>query len=214
MSVPDFNDRLRNINAKTQQHPSQSGAAFSERRQRPKYVTVGVTAVVMLLGSQMLKYVNVHYEAIRDSQGIGLAAGLGVLGLMFLLGGGIAMLLAIFGKTTSPRSQPQTSPRVKLLYAAFGMLLGGTACMAMFFSAGAKFVASEAARAVEAFGFGTACGLALLSVLIGLVGLMSTARAVRLMPLYFLSGGVLTFAVIRLAQVNVMHWSVFQSLTQ
>lgn len=221
MPKADFQDRLQRINANAPQHqPADPGVPKTEqaRAQRTNYGLLVLGGAATALGFQAVKYTNRNFQTIGDSIGTGASAGLGVATYVVFLAGIVAMARAVLKRRIAQPALKATK-RVRLLFSFFGFALGTIACLLMFMSAAARFVETETAQ-IFSFGSGlTAFLLFLLSALFGLVGLFFRGYtlgryALWRVPVYFLSGGALTFAAVRLARINMLEWPHFIAMLQ
>ncbi|MFY0310356.1 hypothetical protein ACFMBG_10760 [Leisingera sp. D0M16] len=221
MSNADFQNRLQRIKEKVpQQQPADLCTPQAEQARSAKinYGLLVLSGAATVLGFQAVKYTNGNFQAIRDSIGTAASVGLGLATYVVCLAGIVAMARAVFKKRIA---QPvvQASKRACLLSSISGFGLGTFACLIMFMSAAARFVETETA---QNFSFGsslTAFVLFLLSALFGLVGLFFRGYtlgryALWRVPVYFLSGGALTYAAVRLAGINMLKWPSFIAMLQ
>ena len=230
MSNADFQERLRRVGANSpQQQPIARSASRSGRPglRKPNYGLVGAGGAVMMLGLQVVKYANANYEAIRDSSGVGTAAGLGLAGIAALLIGVFVMMRAAFKRasasveTTASRHSANAAKPVqrvstgaRVFFSLLGFALGMIACLYMFMASAARFVDTDTAQLFSNGGALIAIFLALLSLLFGLVGLFLRGYALWRVPVYFLVGGVLTFATVRVSGINMLEWQQFTASLQ
>lgn len=216
MSNADFQTRLQRISANAPQQQSiarDTPHKGQPRAQKPNYGLLALGGAVMVLGLQAVKYTNANYDAIRDSIGLGGAAGLGIATYAIFLTGIVVMARAVF-KRRAAQPMRKVSNRAKLLSSLFGFTLGTIACLLMFMTAAAKFVETEPAQLFSAGGALIAFLLLLLSILFGLVGLFFRRHALRRVPVYFFLGGGLTFATVRIAGINMLKWPQFIAMLQ
>jgi len=230
MPNADFQDRLQRIGANSPIQQSMTRGAPQAGRtgmQKLNYGLIAVGAAIMVLGLQAVKYANENYEAIRDSNGIGAAAGLGLVGMVALLIGVIVMMRAVFKRraTLARADASQYSANVvqpvrkaptgaRVFFSLLGFAFGTIACLYMFMAAAARFVETETAYLFANGGVLIALFLALVSLLFGLVELFFRGYALGRVPVYFLFGGVLTFATVRIAGINMLEWQQFTTMLQ
>ncbi|WP_166418862.1 hypothetical protein [Cochlodiniinecator piscidefendens] len=226
MPNADFQDRLKNISANSpQQHPVTRGAPHTGHpgTLKPNIRHFVVGAAIMMIGRQVLKYANVNYETLRDGSGIEKAAGLGFAGTAIFVIGIIVMICSIFNKRTTPAkaAASQYSANVRLasagtrvFFSLLGFIFGTISCLCMFTSAASRFVETEAAQHIEMVNLRIAFFLVFVSLLFGIVGFFLRGYALGRVPVYFLFGGVLTFATVRVTSVNMLEWQQFFGVLQ
>ncbi|MBY6066783.1 hypothetical protein KUW17_08530 [Leisingera aquaemixtae] len=221
MSKADFQSRLQRINAAPPlRQPADLSIPQTEqaRVQKTNYGLLTLGGAVVLLGVQAIKYTNANYIPIEDSIGTAASIGLCFAAYVVFLAGIVAVARAIIKRRIA---QPvlQSTKRARAFTSLSGFILGTIACLIMFMSAAARFIETEAA---ELFSLGSsliAFLLFLLSALLGLIGLFFRGYtlhryALWRFPVYFLYGGVLTYAAVRVAGINLLKWPSFIAMLQ
>ena len=219
MSNTEFRERLSRIGASSTQRQSMAGDAGVDVRsgpRRPNYLLVGAGGAIMVLGLQAVKFANQNYEAIRDANGPGLAAGVGLGGMVFLLFGVVVMMRAAFGRRSraSARDLSTTERKGRILFSLLGFVFGAIASLSMFIRAAAKFIEGDNVQAFVSGSAVIALSAAFASLLLGLIGLFARGYALGRVPVYFLFGGVLTYAAVRILRVNLLEWPQFVTLVR
>lgn len=165
-----------------------------------------------MTGVQVMKYANTNYETIRDSSGVGAAAGLGLGALGAFLFGGYLLMRALGrgnmagGQARVQQPSRQASSGAMLFCSVLGFIFGSVACFFIFAAQAARYVDTEAARHLAIGGGAIGLGLVALSLLIGFFGLFVKGFGLGRVPVYFVLGCVLTFAVIRVFFGDVREW--------
>ena len=226
MTNAGFQDRLQRLNANSPQQQSITrGVAHKERfrARKPNYRLMGLGGASIGLGVQVIKYTNENYQTIKDSSGIGTAAGLGVAGMVALLIGLILLIRAIAtpakattSECSSNMERPvrQTSTKARIVFSLLGFVLGAIACLYMFMSAAARLVETEAATTFSIGGFFIAGLLAFVSLLFGFTGLFFRGYALGRVPMYCLFGGMISFGSFRVLGINLLEWPEFITTLQ
>lgn len=225
MSNTDFQDCLRRISGNSpQQQQVARGAEHVGRSgpQKPNYVHAGVGGAIMALGIQAVKYTNENYEAIRESGAIGTLVGFGLGGMAAVLIGVFVIMRAVFKWRAAPATAAasqysanvappvrKASTGARVFFSLLGFAFGTIACLYMFMAAAARFVETELAQDFSNGSALIALLLALVSLLFGLVGLFLRGYALWRVPIYFVFGGVLAFAAVRVAGINMLEWQQF-----
>lgn len=227
MPNSDFQDRLDRIRANSQQRASSQIAGRSGRTGARSINLRSAAAGIFIIsvGFQLVKFVNAHYESIKESNGLGLAIGSGVAALGVVVLGLVVMYRSVGPKLSaschdapSPRSTDAEARRPSKLsravFSLFGTALGATASLYMYMGAAAKTVETETASTFANGALVIAVALALLSLLIGVVGLFVTRYPMLRVPVFFLLGGMLVFSGFRAFRIHPVDWPQFMALMQ
>ena len=149
----------------------------------------------------------------RESGTLGTLAGLVIGGVIALLISAIAILRAVPKKdaTNQATAQPeqpvrQPSPVARVLFSLLGVALGSIAILYMFMGAAVRFLPGEKAQLFSAGSVVIALALLGVSLLFGLVSLFLRGYALGRVPVYFVLGGMFTYAVVQIARVNFLEW--------
>ncbi len=210
MSDVDFQERLRRVNANIR-NPS------DHRPHWPRFARLLVGSVFMALGMQALKYSNENFALIRDELGLAATAAIGLLSLVGLLLGGYLMCQAILNGFSTPRPVAQPgqartpSSAARVILTLIGLVLGCSAMLQMFMAGAAQHIDTQAAEQFRAGGVLLAFVLVIVAMLFGIVGIFLRGRGLWRVPLYFLFGAGLVFAIFKIARVNLLGWEPFVS---
>ncbi|KAE9629546.1 hypothetical protein [Parasedimentitalea maritima] len=227
MSTADFQQRLRRINADVpQQQPMDQGSSQAMRTGARKLNVVQLVAggAILLLGNRALKQVNENYEAIRDSSGIGTAAGLSLVSIAVFLAGIFILARGFFNLKAGPASEnnahfsteemprvPKASNKAKLICSLVGLVLGVFACLCLALAAFAGYE-TEKALQIAICGIALSILLLLFAITTGIVGIFKRGFALGRVPGYFVIGAVLTFSTIRYFRINPSDWQQFAEI--
>ncbi len=216
MARADFQDRLQRIGTQSPHHNAVEPTSPKPKAAGRQTTHLGLMAVgaVFMAGSvQALKYAYQNYEALRESGALGTLAGLVIGGAIALLIGAIAMLRAIpnknaANKTATEPEQPvrQPSAMARVLFSLLGVAFGAIAILYMFMGAAVRFLPGEKAQLFSAGSVVIALTLLGVSLLFGLVGLFLRGYALGRVPVYFVLGGMFTYAVVQIARINFLEW--------
>ncbi|WP_306114001.1 MULTISPECIES: hypothetical protein [unclassified Roseovarius] len=216
MARADFQDRLQRIGTQPPNHDAAeppSPKPKASGRQTMHHGLMAVGAIFMAASIQALKYAYQNHEAMRESGAFGTLAGLVIGGVVALLIGAIAMLRAIPKKdaTNQDATQPehpvrQPSAMARVLFSLLGVALGSIAILYMFMGAAVRFLPGEKAQLFSAGSVVIALALLGVSLLFGLVSLFLRGYALGRVPVYFVLGGIFTYAVVQIARVNFLEW--------
>ncbi|WP_371225925.1 hypothetical protein [Roseovarius sp. 2305UL8-3] len=174
----------------------------------------------MIAGLQTLRQANQHYDALRDSELPGVLIGLGLGGSVMFLFGIIMMARAMYRLLVASsdgfqdeieEAQParQTSGWLRLLFSLLGFVIGAIACFYMFMVSAARYIDTETSQLFQQGGVFIVFCLIALSLLFGLVGVFLRGFALGRVPVYFLFGGMLTYAAVRILGFNMLEWQDF-----
>ncbi|NRB19026.1 MAG: hypothetical protein HRU33_16055 [Rhodobacteraceae bacterium] len=230
MAKTDFQDRLQRITANApQQQPMAQGRSPTGRTGARKLsvIQLVVGAIIMKVGKDVVKFANENYDAIRDDAGVTAAAGLGFAGTVILLFGLFMMFReiskwwagpaeAVAPQRSAKVAQParQASNRAKLICSLLGFGLGMIAILYLFLAAAAGGIETEKARIFANGGLLIAALLFVVVSFIGIVGLFLRGYALGRVPVYFVIGAGLTFAVIRIFRMDILEVQQFTGLLQ
>ena len=216
MPNADFQDRLQRIGASSQQRQTGAGHMSTTEQLRTRKTNYGLLAVgsfLIFIAGQSITYLNENYDAIRDSSGIGVAVGLGFGALAAFPVGVILMVRAIRSrKLPSQNTVPVTktvrraSTVARVFFSLLGFVFGAISCLYMFMVSAAGRVETDKAEAFSTGGVVIALFLAIVSLLFGFVGIFLRGYALGRVPVYFLLGGMLTYAAVHLSGTRIIVW--------
>jgi len=82
----------------------------------------------------------------------------------------------------------------------------------MFAASATQFIGTEKGAVLMAWGLLIAFMSALVSALVGFVGLFARGYSLGRVPFYFVIGFAMTFAIVRILQINLFEWPAFTAL--
>jgi len=218
MSKSDFQDRLQRIGASSHQGSSVAPGPASIAPARAKKPGIGrfvIGGASLALGSYMVRHANVNYEALRDSSGIGVLALLGLGGMALTLLGAIMMWRAIFARqVATKKAVRQASKTARVTTALLGFALGTAALFTIAMSTTASQMETEAAKS---FMIGSSFLVLLVTFvvfLVGIVGLFLRGRSLVRVPVYYVFGVVITFAIVWILRVDMLDWPQLEAALQ
>ena len=216
MSNTDFQQRLQRIGARSEPQDYGRGTEAGPRSEKPDLRLIGLGGFLLVSGLQSVKYANQNYEALRDGSMPGMVFALGVGGLVLLLVGVMIFFRAFAkGRTVKMATEmPETSIAARVICSLLGFAFGVIACMYLFLAAGARFIETEKAQLFSEGGIVIALGLLLFSLLLGLIGLFLRGYGLGRIPIYYFLGGAITWAVVRIMNINVLEWTQFVAMLQ
>ncbi|MEM7320324.1 MAG: hypothetical protein AAF408_15050 [Pseudomonadota bacterium] len=221
----DFENRLQRIGARTsEQHAQRQGSMRSVRPagEQLRYGLFFVGAILTMLGLQGVKFANENYEAIKSDGAIGMLAGFGLGGAVFLVAGIIIMFRAIskkpatHGQHSGDLAQPaqQVSKRARRNASRTGFILGLVSCVLMFLASEAKHIDTELAGMAVTLASLVGFGLGFVALVIGFAGLFARGYALWRVPVYFLCVWFLTFVVVTGSGIQVRDLPQFIAFFQ
>ena len=173
----------------------------------------------MMLGVKSVRYANENYEALRDESGIGVVVGFGLGGMLVAFVGIILMMRGIRGNVpetavqTAPQGpadvvppKRQASRKAQAISSVLGFTLGMAALFTMAMSATASRMETEPAQNFMIGASVLVLLVTLLVLLVGIVGLFLRGYSLGRVPVYYVFGVVLTFAVVRIMRVDMLDW--------
>ena len=95
-----------------------------------------------------------------------------------------------------------------------GFCLGVIACVSLIMAGAARIVNPDTGNVFSGLALLTVLVVTALAMLIGLVSLFFRGRSLHRVPLYFLAGGILTYAAFRLLRINLLDSPGFVALVQ
>lgn len=226
MTHTDFQERLNRIGAKSTPQPTAGAVLTQSKRTNAKRPGMGrliLGASLLAGGMQAVKYANVNYDVIKNSGGVGMAAFFGLGGMLSLLIGGYLLVTGSLGKKASAQqtyamedvaSGREASTRARVICSLLGFFLGFAAFGYVLLAAAATTIDTEMADNFTNGGLVLAILFAVLSLLIGLIGLFVRGFALGRVPVYFVFGVILTFVSVKLFRVNPLEWAQFVDLLQ
>lgn len=204
--------------------PSHSGSVIapaplvtSETGRGPNIVLMIFAVFVILLGGGLIRFANENYEKLRADGGVGLSLGVGLGAIaIFILG------TVLFWRSLRKRPAQELyvaeplapTGKSRLGPVLFGLTLGVTAFFSLFMAAAARLVNPATDNLVSGLALLAALALTLLALLIGIFGLFRRGSALRRVPLYYVAGAILTYAVFRLFSIDLRNSSWFMALMQ
>ncbi|MFY2825669.1 hypothetical protein [Ruegeria sp. MALMAid1280] len=219
MSSASFQDRIQRINAK---NPHSSAPLSQEVTKasslRPTHWKVLVGILILSVGQQLMRQANDSYETIKQSYGMGAAAGLGIGGALMLVYGCVLMYRGLTAantqqnKTISHGSGTDGRPKRKASYMArtissvVGFIFGSIASFYLIVGTVARSIDTNVAREFATEAGMAMIGLAFLSVFIGITGLRLRGFGLGRVPVYFLIGALITISAINLSGTNPYEW--------
>lgn len=221
MSDANFKRRLQRID--TSPERKQHG----QDGRTPRYGLLVLGALAFAFGLQTLRYTNENYETVRDSFGVAAAAGLGFAGMIILLIGCVGIIRAVLFKRPRPatsadygysiideRSTQRVSGARKILSTLIGVLFGASACVLMFMAASARIIDTEPAQQFAFTSVLAAFLLLITSLLFTILGLFFRGNGLWRVLTYFLLSACVTFAIVRIAEINMLAWPHFVEMLQ
>ena len=169
----------------------------------------------MMLGVKSVRYANENYEALRDESGIGVVVGFGLGGMLVAFVGIILMMRGIRGNVPETAAQGpadvvppkrQASRKAQAISSVLGFTLGMAALFTMAMSATASRMETEPAQNFMIGASVLVLLVTLLVLLVGIVGLFLRGYSLGRVPVYYVFGVVLTFAVVRIMRVDMLDW--------
>lgn len=213
MANSDFQERLERIQASKDSGLTHSRSRVGQsgtEKSSPGQMILG--CVLISLGTTTIRNTNEHYEAIRDSQGLGVANVLAIAGVLFLVFGCRSIWKWAKGREAARPAAPiaptvvQTSSRAKATASLVGLALGTIASLVMFLAAAYNFVETGASPAMPKLLTLAALALAALAVMVGATGFVVRGRALMRVPVGFLAGGLCTYAIVMALRINTHAW--------
>ena len=169
----------------------------------------------MMLGVKSVRYANENYEALRDESGIGVVVGFGLGGMLVAFVGIILMMRGIRGNVPETAAQGpadvvppkrQASRKAQAISSVLGFTLGMAALFTMAMSATASRMETEPAQNFMIGASVLVLLVTLLVLLVGIVGLFLRGYSLGRVPVYYVFGVILTFAVVRIMHVDMLDW--------
>ncbi|WP_170408967.1 hypothetical protein [Ruegeria arenilitoris] len=220
MSNTSFQDRIQRINANNPQATSDLSQKVTKAPSlRPNHWKVLVGILFLSAGQQAVKQANESYEVIKQSYGIGAAAGLGVAGVFALVAGCILMYRGILAgnkqrnkaisgaSETGGRRKRITSNRARTICSIVGFSLGAIATFYLITGKIAHSMDTESAREYALGASVIMIGLPMLSLLIGFIGLFVRGFALGRVPVFCVLGAFITICAIILSGANPYEWN-------
>lgn len=216
LAQEDFHARLQRIGAGAE--PPAAGPGVYARPappepRKPNIGMVGAGGGLVGLGTHLLRKANRNYEVLRDAGELGVLSG-------FAIGGVVATLLGVWliyrafrhrgdAAREEGREVRQPSNFARAAWSILGLAFGATACSYMFMASAARLIDTDAAETFSAGGVLIAFALAGVSLLLGIVGLLRRGSSMVRVPIYFLFGGIITYAVFQYFWINPLEWPQF-----
>lgn len=209
MSDQNFQDRLNRIataepsEGQRRKHTqSQAGRSLQGKLKLGKLF---LGALLMMCGVQAIKAANTGYDRLVEADSPGTILVLAVAGIASLLIGCVVMYRAV-NASRQPLAAPAEvvvtppSSGSRLVCAAFGLLIGGLACLLLGAAAQISNQAEDA-ESTRAFVNGSGVflvGSSVTMIVLGLIGIFSRFRALRRMPIYYIVGAAIVFVLIQM----------------
>ena len=217
MPDQDFQDRLQRIAQNKPTGPAQTERAPSANSGGPNLSKMVVAVIVIFIGAGLARFANENYEELKADGGMGLALGIGLGAIATLICGMVLFWRSVRRRpeqvSHTPRPQ-QTSGAAQRRSSLIGFFLGVIACVSLFMADAARIVNPDTGNIFSSLALLTVLALTFLAMLIGIVGRFLRGRSLHRVPLYFLAGGILTYAAFRLLRINLLDSPGFVALVQ
>jgi hypothetical protein len=217
MPDQDFQDRLQRIAQNQPNGPAQTGRYSAANGGGPSLSKMVVAVIVIFAGAGLARFANENYEGLKADGGVGLALGIGLGAVATLIVGMVLFWRSVRNRTAQaslPARPQRASGAAQRRSSLFGVTLGIVACLSLFMAGAARIVNPDTGNVFSGLALLAVLVSTLLALLIGFVGLFLRGRSLHSVPLYFLAGGILTFAAFRLLRINLLEWPGFVAFVQ
>ena len=176
-----------------------------------------VAVFVILFGSGLMRFANENHERLLADGGAELTSAFWIAVYTTMIYGSVLFWRSLRRRPVQVArlSEPlPVSGKSRLGPVLFGLALGVTACFSMFMASAARLLNPALDNLVTGLALLAALALTLLALVIGIFGLFRRGSALRRVPLYYVAGAILTYAVFRLFSIDLRNWSWFTDLMQ
>ncbi|MFK7940696.1 MAG: hypothetical protein AB8B82_15045 [Roseovarius sp.] len=214
MSTQNFQDRLSRIQAEAGDVPGGQSQPTKTQHTKRKLDRRTLIAASVLIGCgvTMLRKANEHYDALKAADQAGLLAFLALGGAAALIAAFWLFMRATFKAQSGQETPADTAPppgAARIICSLIGLMIGVVACGQMFVASAARHVPTELAQKVAQGGTAMAVILLAIALFLGFIGLFWRRSAMERIPVYFLFGGMLTYAGMRIGGVNLLTSEAF-----